>query len=533
MASARDRAASILPGAIIAAAIPFVLFVRQFWWTCDDAFITFRYAKHLARGDGLIFNPGESPPVEGFTNLGWTLWLGLFEAFGASLPHVANISSALAGFALICLVVIWVHRHLEGDLLTTMSTGLVLATLPPLAIWSTSGLETMPFALMVFATFFFLSGEPTRTATGLAAACACAAALLRADGPLWIAFVFLAALVPWFRERNGRRRAGPELRAVITAGLVLTAVVAAQFLWRHSYFGQWVPNTASIKAGFSEVRLERGWKYLASFALAAPLVALVPLSALACLGGPTDRHRVRALQAGLVVLLGTLYPVFVGGDFMAMGRFFVPVLPFVAILFAICMQSLRGQALRAVYAGLMLALSVSGLYDALPVSPELRQRVHFRWNVPSARSEVVQWAFMKGQAERWSILGRALAQHTRAGETLIRGNIGAAGYYSELVILDKNGLVMPDVAAAAVPKLRASPGHDRGVTEEYFYDRRPTYYAATLMVPALVPPGQRLSPKVRSELDSGRLTLERVPLDPVAGFPEGVELWLLRLNWAG
>ena len=268
MSSARDRAASILPAALIAAAIPFVLAVRSFWWTCDDAFITFRYAKHLARGDGLIFNPGESPPVEGFTNLGWTLYLALFRWFDASLPLVANLTSALAGFGLIALVVIWVRKHLDGDLFTTLSTGLVLATLPPLAIWSTSGLETMPFAFSVFATFFFLSGEPTRLRTWLAAGCACDAALLRADGPLWIGFVFLAVLVPWF----ARGRKGPEFRAVITAGLVLTAVVAAQFLWRKSYFGQWVPNTASIKAGFSEVRLERGWKYLVSYALAAPVV---------------------------------------------------------------------------------------------------------------------------------------------------------------------------------------------------------------------------------------------------------------------
>jgi len=527
MSSARDRAASILPAALIAAAIPFVLAVRSFWWTCDDAFITFRYAKHLARGDGLIFNPGESPPVEGFTNLGWTLYLALFRWFDASLPLVANLTSALAGFGLIALVVIWVRKHLDGDLFTTLSTGLVLATLPPLAIWSTSGLETMPFAFSVFATFFFLSGEPTRLRTWLAAGCACDAALLRADGPLWIGFVFLAVLVPWF----ARGRKGPEFRAVITAGLVLTAVVAAQFLWRKSYFGQWVPNTASIKAGFSEVRLERGWKYLVSYALAAPVVALVPLFALVRLGRPRP---VLALQAGLVVLLGTLYPVFVGGDFMAMGRFFVPLLPFVGILFALCVQALPSRPVATVFAGLMLALSAAGLYDALPVSPELRQRFHFRWNVPGARSEVAQWEFMKGQAERWSILGRALALHTQPGETLIRGNIGAAGYYSELFILDLNGLVMPDVAADAVPRKRASPGHDRGVDEEYFFDRRPTYYGASVVVPALIPPGSSvLAPVVRREIDRGRLIHERIPLDPAQGFPAGVELWLLRLNWSG
>ena len=41
----------------------------------DDAFITYRYARNLARGEGLVFNPGER--VEGYTNFLWTVmhWL--------------------------------------------------------------------------------------------------------------------------------------------------------------------------------------------------------------------------------------------------------------------------------------------------------------------------------------------------------------------------------------------------------------------------------------------------------------------------
>ena len=44
-------------------------------WTCDDAFISFRYARNLVRGHGLVFNPGEA--VEGYTNFLWTLGLAL------------------------------------------------------------------------------------------------------------------------------------------------------------------------------------------------------------------------------------------------------------------------------------------------------------------------------------------------------------------------------------------------------------------------------------------------------------------------
>ena len=37
----------------------------------DDSFISFRYAKHLTEGQGLVWNPGER--VEGYTNFLWVL----------------------------------------------------------------------------------------------------------------------------------------------------------------------------------------------------------------------------------------------------------------------------------------------------------------------------------------------------------------------------------------------------------------------------------------------------------------------------
>lgn len=36
------------------------------WFLTDDAFISFRYARNLLEGHGLVFNPGEY--VEGYSN---------------------------------------------------------------------------------------------------------------------------------------------------------------------------------------------------------------------------------------------------------------------------------------------------------------------------------------------------------------------------------------------------------------------------------------------------------------------------------
>ena len=64
----------------------------------DDAYITFRYARNLLRGYGLVFNPGEH--VLGTTTPLYALlmaFLGLFTGGGnAPFPLLAPVVNALA-----------------------------------------------------------------------------------------------------------------------------------------------------------------------------------------------------------------------------------------------------------------------------------------------------------------------------------------------------------------------------------------------------------------------------------------------------
>ena len=49
-------------------------------WTCDDAFISFRYVDNLVAGHGLVFNAGER--VEGYTNFLWVILLAGLQSLG-------------------------------------------------------------------------------------------------------------------------------------------------------------------------------------------------------------------------------------------------------------------------------------------------------------------------------------------------------------------------------------------------------------------------------------------------------------------
>src|SRR5574341_2654005 len=53
---------------------------QTYFTLIDDAMISMRYAQHLAQGYGFVWNIGEKP-VEGFTNLGWVLYMAFLHLF--------------------------------------------------------------------------------------------------------------------------------------------------------------------------------------------------------------------------------------------------------------------------------------------------------------------------------------------------------------------------------------------------------------------------------------------------------------------
>src|SRR5437773_11900091 len=64
-----------------------VVFFRLWPFVIDDTFISLRYARNLAAGQGLVYNVGER--VEGYTNFLWTVAL--------ALPHLLRVDAVAAG----------------------------------------------------------------------------------------------------------------------------------------------------------------------------------------------------------------------------------------------------------------------------------------------------------------------------------------------------------------------------------------------------------------------------------------------------
>ena len=67
----------------------FAFGVYQNYFLGDDCFISFRYARHLVAGEGLVWNPGER--VEGYTNFLWVLLMA-----GSLLAGIPPETSSVA-----------------------------------------------------------------------------------------------------------------------------------------------------------------------------------------------------------------------------------------------------------------------------------------------------------------------------------------------------------------------------------------------------------------------------------------------------
>jgi hypothetical protein len=481
----------------------------------DDAFISFRYARNLARGAGLRFNPLDPSPVEGFTNLGWVLFLAPFERLGLDLPSVARAASALCACALLLLYVQRLRPALGR--LDALLHGAFLAALPSFACWSTGGLETMAFSLALFVLFerVCLAGERSR-APGAALALV-ALLLLRADGWIWAAALLVSVALC---DRSRRKTA---LRLLATAA----PLCAAHFCWRRGVFDAWLPQSARAKVHPGALALARGLRWELSLLAQAPGLWLWVAAAAWTLvrrGGSRPRWVGAALSASAAALG---YAALAGGDWMPWGRLLVPALPLAGAACAHVLAEWPRPLARALCAaGVALSLFSAGGLELAPGF--LLQRLHFRWSDPLVRSENEVWEQHRGQVREWTQIGKALALVARPNESIALGAVGAQGYYSDLTIYDLHGLVTAVELPRPEPGARRSPGHDVVLDLEAYAEREPTYLMAFLT--RADDPRSRLPADWRDGAAAiwNRLSFEVHALPPARGFPAESALALLR-----
>ncbi len=353
-----------LLAALAATLVLFILHHFKYWFLTDDSFISFRYARNLAHGRGLVFNPGFER-VEGYTNFLWVLALGALDALGIAPENAANALSTIFSLGLWALVAWWGVRRWrsEGSGAWALVAPLLLAVTRSVAVWGTSGLETRCFEFLVVAATLRLvleveseeHGDGTRRP--LAGVIFGLASLARPDGPLLALCAFGAAGLH-LRSR-GKFRAGAWLKRA----LPFVMLVAAHLVFRLAYYHEWLPNTYYAKVG-GKVWFSSGIRYFASFALEYGALAWPPLLFMGWKLHRERRSTAIPLLFAAVVIPHALYIASIGGDhfeYRPLDLYF----PFLYLLMGDGVRRLMQRPRTRVVAWAWLAVVVAGIV-ALP-----------------------------------------------------------------------------------------------------------------------------------------------------------------------
>src|SRR5262245_48845447 len=141
----------------------------RYFWLDDDQMVAMRYARNLADGYGLVWNPGER--VEGYTSLGWTLMMAAVHMLPLSDATV-SLAVKLVSFALACWILVLADRLL-GTFVPRAGPArvgmlLTLAFCADIVFWSANGFET-PLLTSVFLASLLCVMDDARRQTPRAA----------------------------------------------------------------------------------------------------------------------------------------------------------------------------------------------------------------------------------------------------------------------------------------------------------------------------------------------------------------------------
>ncbi len=316
---------------LVFASLQFICGLNEVW---DDSFIGMIYSRNIARGVGPVFLPlSQNEPnafsyVEGYSNPLWTFLIAGMYLFPGSVFFWMRLASFLSA-ALLALSCSGLFRELIGDEHRLLPGW--LQWLPALLIllnrsvfaYTKSGMETVFFTALVITALWHtlrLRSDTAAREYWLNALLWVAVALTRPEGIMFggAALLFLGLATHGQRDRAGR----------VVHWLVPFAVSLLAFLlWRHAYYGEWLPNTFYAKVAINSNETSAGW--VAIFAKGAAyalryFVTDLPAAVLAfAIAGLAWARRLsgRALALFALAVLGNLFfIVFVGGDFWAQSR---------------------------------------------------------------------------------------------------------------------------------------------------------------------------------------------------------------------
>jgi arabinofuranosyltransferase len=454
----------------------------QYNFVTDDAYISFVYSRNLAEHGQLTFNLGDR--VEGFTSFLWTFVLGLLMLLGID-PEVSSrvLGTACAIGTLAVSFVLM--RRLGVGAPWSYVPAFLLAASSGFACWSSGGLETQLFTLLVVAAIdAYVAAAIDPRAFRRMAVCLALAAMTRPEGLVVTAVIGL--------HRVGvlvgvERRWKPTIDDWIALA-TFAALWAPWFAWRWWYYGWFFPNTYYVKAtgpwaspDMPGKMLDAGfyyvWVWLKQTRLLYALpIALVGLGAILPMRNAAGRPSPRFVAGTLLALMAGVYLAYtisVGGDFMGLHRFIMPVFVIAAIAVALGLERIDHWVRRArpIAIAHAAAALVVGLFAWTQVG---LTKQSLRWGNWVDRGIIDSPAFLIAYTEDRAAIGRAMVSCFRPDDFSIVGGAGAQPYFGRMRAIDVFGLVS-DRVAHRERRGRPRPGHTKFASDALLDTYDPTF----------------------------------------------------------
>ncbi|MDY6877302.1 MAG: hypothetical protein SWK90_14010 [Chloroflexota bacterium] len=402
----------------------------------DDPYITYRYARNLALGRGLVYNVGEQ--VLSTTTSFYAVLLATGAILGADIPTLSNALGALAFWAAATSLFLLGLRH--GRLWGGLVAAILCASAP--LLWLTLGFETGLYVALV--CWAFWAFDARRWA--LCALLLALATITRNDAAVAAGVMGLA----WLIEQRSRRG---HWRYI----LLYAAIVGGFAVWLTVQFGSPVPVTLAAKAiharfgltGFypgttflqGGVILWRAWsEQILAYWLVLPLV----------LFGVGTLRRTRWAW-GVVAWSGLMMVAYVVLRVAPYPWYYAPLVPTVALLVGLGAEDMGRRVAR-------LGMSLPGLAVLVVVAlalPLVGAQLFSLNRVARAQQgplpqpeEVAAKVLPEAKTAIYRRVGEWLAANTSPEATVGVLEVGVIGYYSDRRIVDFLGLLQPAVAQA-------------------------------------------------------------------------------------
>jgi len=407
----------------------------------DDSWIHLQFARNLAHGAGLSYNPGEM--VTGSTAPLWTAVLSLLFLLPGSVvvwTQILGIALYLAG-----IDATWrLARELGlGRGLSALAAGLTLAT--SWLVWSAlSGMEIPLFVLLsLWGVILHVRERADPERPPLSLAVLAVAVLARPEGLLLLLLAFLDRVLVFAESPEGVRWRRPSLRTLLAGAGLAACALAGSFLFYGWAGGSVLPTTYAAKGGGEVRHLLPDLRYLANvltlFFRPQPWATLLAAGGAAVLAGRLSTARDRGLLPALWLFgMPLAYSLLTPGPSRMLGnfgRYYFPLFPVLAILAALALEPVLEAIVRLrLPAPLRTALGAIGAVAILAptVGILVQGEAFYAQNVANVEESDVAIA-------RW------LAARVPPGAVLAVNDIGAIKYFLPNPIVDLASIATPEI----------------------------------------------------------------------------------------